>query len=108
MRTTEFQKFLDEENILRVRFHSERGQVISFVVQLECCFGSSKSWVPVVRYDTAHGFAHCDRLHPYKPTEKTKMLAGDYKQALTVAMDDLESNWVTYRRRYERWLSQQN
>ncbi|MHA2380883.1 MAG: DUF7718 family protein [Candidatus Thorarchaeota archaeon] len=43
------------------------------MVQLECYFYGE--WVPVVRYDTAHGFAHCDRLRPYEPTVKTRMVS---------------------------------
>ena len=34
----------------------ERGEVLNFVVQLECRF--EEKWSPVMRFDTAHGFAH--------------------------------------------------
>ncbi len=63
-------------------------------------------WLPVVRYDTAHGFAHCDRLYPYDPAVKTEMTSRDYNEALTLAMEDLANNWVSYRRRYGEWLRQ--
>ena len=66
----------------------------------------SYGWVPVVRYDTAHGFAHCDKLHPYEAATKIKMATCDYNDALTTAMDDLMNNWHTYRRRYARWLKE--
>jgi hypothetical protein len=46
----------------RVRFDKEHGRVLAFVVQLE--YESSSGWLPVVRFDTAHGFAHCDRYFP--------------------------------------------
>ena len=40
-------------------FAIERGQVLEFIVQLEIAVG--RQWKPVIRYDTAHGFAHRDR-----------------------------------------------
>lgn len=105
MRTVEFHRFLNDDNALRVRFELEHGQILKFVVQLECRFGSHQNWVPVVRYDTAHGFAHCDRLHPYQPTVKTEMLTQNYNDALTVAMNDLIIHWQSYHKRYEKWLT---
>jgi len=94
---------LDDKNALRVRFELEHGEVVMFVVQLECLFMDSQ-WIPVVRYDTAHGFAHCDRMHPHKDVEKTEMRVRDFNEGLTVAMFDLTINWSEYRRRYEEWL----
>ena len=102
MRTVEFRRLLSDDNALRVRFELERGRVLKFVVQLECYLDGK--WVPVVRYDTAHGFAHCDRLHPYEATAKTKMNTQDYNEALTFAIQDLVDNWSDYRRRYKEWL----
>lgn len=102
MRTVEFRRLLDEANALRVRFELEHGRVIKFVVQLECCFDGQ--WTPVIRYDTAHGFVHCDKLHPHAETVKTEMAVHDYNEALTFAIKDLVKNWSEYRRRYERWL----
>ena len=104
MRTVEFRRLLDDNNALRIRFELERGQVLKFVVQLECYFDDG--WIPVARYDTAHGFAHCDRLRPYEPTVKTRMDTQDYNEALTFAIQDLVDNWSDYRRRYEEWLEQ--
>ncbi len=105
MRLVEFHRLLNDNNALRVRFEVEGGQVLKFVVQLECRF-TDKTWIPVIRYDTAHGFAHCDKLHPYESATKTKMETKDYNEALNVAMDDLVSEWHQYRRRYEKWLKQ--
>lgn len=103
MRTVEFHRLLDEHNALRVRFETERGQVLKFVLQLECDI-QGEPWTPVIRYDTAHGFAHCDRLHPYGETLKTRLPMTDYNAALAWVMNDLLENWATYRRRYETWL----
>ena len=106
MRSVEFERSLDPDNCLRVRFKTERGQILEFVVQLECHFGSGEHSVPVVRYDSAHGFAHCDRLHPYEPSAKTRMPTRNLNEALNLAIQDLAQNWSKYRRRYERWLRQ--
>ena len=104
MRFVEFHRFLSDDNALRVEFALEHGQVLKFVVQLECRFVEGGDLTPVTRYDTAHGFAHCDRLHPYEKSVKDTMPTQDYNEALTFAMDDLVSNWRAYRRRYEEWL----
>jgi hypothetical protein len=88
-----------------VKFELERGQVLTFVVQLECRFEGGAEFVPVVRYDTAHGFAHCDRLHPYDETNKVRLATQDYNEALTFALDDLAQSWQQYRRRYLEWLN---
>jgi hypothetical protein len=74
------------------------------VVQLECYLDDK--WVPVMRYDTAHGFAHCDRLHPYQKVVKSRVFTQDYNEALTFAIQDLSDNWSKYRWRYEEWLKQ--
>jgi len=103
MREVKYLRHLDEENILRTRFELERGQVVSFAVQLECEFAGHGK-IPVVRYDTAHGFVHRDKMHPYRDTEKTEIPVRSYKEGLSFAINDLETNWQVYRRRYEEWL----
>jgi hypothetical protein len=102
MRTVEFRTLLDGKNALRVRFVIDQGVVTKFVTQLECRYNDH--WVAIVRYDTAHGFAHCDRMHPYEPTTKVRLETEIYGEALTFALDDLTENWRRYRLRYEQWL----
>jgi len=104
MRLVEFHRLLNDDNALRVQFELEHGNVLKFVVQLECRFGKSGAFTPVVRYDTAHGFAHCDRLHPYEKSSKITMATQNYNEALTFAMEDLVNEWHAYRRRFEEWL----
>ena len=106
MRTVEFRRLLDYNNALRVMFESERGQILRFVVQLESQFVEDGKWTPVVRYDTAHGYAHRDIIHPTEKEEKTEMSVQDYNDALTIAMDDGVEKRYDYRRRYEEWLTQ--
>jgi len=97
---------LSEDTTLRAEFEIEHGRVIKFMVQLECRFTEGDEWSPVVRYDTAHGFAHCDKIHPYKETTKIEMKTSDYNEALNTAMKDVVENWADYRRSYEEWLKQ--
>lgn len=106
MRTVEFRRLLDYDNALRVMFESERGQIVRFVVQLECQIEEDGEWIPIVRYDTAHGYAHRDIMRPHKKEEKTKMSVMDYNEAFTIAMDDVVEKRYDYRRSYEEWLKQ--
>lgn len=101
MREVEFRKLLDENHALRVRFSIEKGQILGFVVQLEGRF--EQKWHPIIRYDTAHSFAHQDILHPHREAQKIKMNFEDYNEALTYAIQDLTENWLQYTRRYETW-----
>jgi hypothetical protein len=87
-----------------VRIEIEQGQVLKFAVQLEY---DQDGWQPVIRYDTAHGYAHCDIIHPYGDNEKRRMSIQNYNDALQIAIDDLLQNRHWYQRRYEAWLHQQ-
>ncbi len=82
----------------RHRHHRYKDKIVGFVVQLEIFINGH--WYPVIRYDTAHGVAHCDILHFSGKIEKIKIPTLDYKEALTYADDDLNENWQTYRQRY--------
>jgi hypothetical protein len=106
VRTVEFHRFLDYANALRVKFESERGRIVRFVIQLECQFVEDGEWIAIIRYDTAHGYAHRDIMHPKTKEEKTKMSVQDYNEAFTIAMDDVVNKRYEYRRRYAKWLSQ--
>lgn len=88
---------------MRVRFTKERGRITQFLVQLECVVDDE--WYIIMRYDTAHDFAHCDVLHPDGTEEKTALATLDYNEAFTFAQFDLRSNWKKYRDRYERWMN---
>ncbi|MBS1251185.1 MAG: hypothetical protein MAG451_00215 [Anaerolineales bacterium] len=101
-RTVSFEHNLAPSSMMRVRFEKERGQITSFMVQLECLFGDERH--PVVRYDTAHDFAHLDVMRPDGTAEKTALPISSYNEALTFAYEDIKANWQTYRERYQRWM----
>ena len=69
-------------------------RIVSFSVQLETL--DSGEWWPVVRYDTAHGFAHRDLMDKQGLVQKTPLFNMDYNDALTFAENDLKANWAHY------------
>lgn len=79
-------------------FHkTERGKVISFAVQLEVKVADI--WQPVIRYDCAHDFSHIDRYNMRGEQEK-EALQLSYAESLTLADDDIDLNWETYKMRF--------
>ena len=68
----------------------ESGKILYFRVQYETKFNNI--WYPVVRYDTAHGFAHRDFINLNGIKTKTPMFTSDYNEALTFAESDIRSN----------------
>jgi hypothetical protein len=79
---------------------TEKGKVAGFVVQYETLFEGK--WVPIVRYDTAHGYAHKDLLNPDGSKEKIFLGVADLNEALTIADIDINENWERYKERYLR------
>lgn len=74
---------------------SEKGIILEFTVQYETKVQGR--WVPVVRYDTAHGYAHQHILHADGREDKKHMEIENYNEALTMAEDDLRRNWQRYK-----------
>jgi hypothetical protein len=85
---------------LRVRATKEGGRIIRFVVQYEALIAGQ--WHPIVRYDTSHGFAHKDTLHPDGREDKQPLPFPSYNVAFTFAVQDLKASWHWYRTGYER------
>ena len=83
----------------RKRHHHEtkKGKVVHFVVQLEV-FHNEK-WLPVVRYDAAHGFTHMDRYRKDGTKTKSKLDLA-WNDVLTLADEDIKENWKDYARTF--------
>jgi hypothetical protein len=94
----EFFRDINGQSRLRVLIVIERGRVKKFTVQLEVLIG--ESWTPVARYDTAHGFAHLDILHPKRAQDKIQVREVDFNEALEIAFADLLANWEVYISQY--------
>lgn len=77
---------------------TERGSVITFMVQLEVEV-EVEVWKPVLRYDCAHDFAHRDRynLDGEQVKEDVRL---SYAEALNLADKDINQNWGVYRQRF--------
>jgi len=101
---TAFEVSLDLGVMMRVRFVRQRNRIISFVVQLECLIDNN--WYPIIRYDTAHQFAHYDILRPDGTQDKRPMSVTDFNEALTYAQQDIKANFRYYRTRFEGWLNE--
>ena len=58
-------------------------------------------WKPVIRYDTAHGFAHIDRYNLRGRTKKERVNLS-FNEALVKAERELKQNWAVYLERFLR------
>ncbi len=85
---------IDLDVRMRCWHKTARGQLIAFTVQLEVL--TEDRWQPVVRYDTAHSYAHRDLYRKKGPQLKTP-LGMDFKTARTFAQDDVLKNWMRYK-----------
>jgi len=85
----------------RIRHYhrTERGRIVRFSLQLEVEIEGS--WREVIRYDSAHGYAHIDRFNRAGSRRKKRLGLG-YGAALTRAERDLRQNWLAYRERFLR------
>lgn len=104
MKTIEYLFYLSSENSdrLRVEAYREKNEILQFVVQYEAQI--RKSWYAIIRYDSRHGFAHRDLLHPDGSVDKEPLAWEDYNLSLTYATEDLKHNWRKYRHRFEEEL----
>jgi len=93
---------LDLEDRLRIRATKTRGRIVSFVVQYEALIQGE--WKPIVRYDSAHRFAHKDILHSDGSADKQPLNFPNLNLAFTFAVQDLKSLWRWYRYGYEKEL----
>lgn len=83
----------------RIRHYhrTEAGKVVQFAIQLEV--EVEGSWRPVIRYDTAHGYAHVDRFNLERKRRKQRLNL-DVAEALTRGERDIKQNWSLYRERF--------
>ena len=73
-------------------------KVTRFSVQIEVYV--ENEWKAVVRYDTAHGFAHRDQILPNGKVEKTPIFSHTFNEALDFAEADLKTGWRSYVEKY--------
>jgi len=102
MATKSYIFMLTAEDRKRHEHIVEKGRVTGFVVQYEILFEGS--WLPIVRYDTSHGYAHKDLINPDGGKEKIFMGVTSLNEALALADMDVNENWERYEERYFRSL----
>ena len=95
---TEYVVRLSSEDRYRHVHVRVKGRIVFFRIQLETLVEGK--WMPVVRYDTAHGFVHRDLLDKRGHSIKTPLFNQDLNDALTFAESDLKTNWLSYRKRF--------
>jgi len=100
MSTVEFIAMLTPEDRYRHFHRRVKNSVVEFMLQYETKIGGE--WHPVVRYDTAHGFAHRDLMDRSGREKKTPVFARNLNEALTFADYDIKSNWRMYKREFLR------
>ena len=97
MRITEYVIPLGENARKRHYHETDKSKVVSFAVQLEVLVGNR--WKIVIRYDSAHGFAHIDRYY-FDGRKVKKELHLKLSEALTLADEDIKENWKAYQRAF--------
>jgi len=80
---------------LRERFIKNQGIILEFAIQLE--IEVEGKWMAIRRYDTAHGFFHCDTIHADGQTEKQPIPAVNFNEALSIAEHELRQFWKIHR-----------
>jgi len=96
----EFESILDKFGYdrLRVWLKVEKGELIDVVYQYETFI--DEKWIPIVRYDCAHGFFHRDILKPNGDKEKREITIDNLKSASKYAEQDLKDRWEWYKERF--------
>lgn len=98
MSVTEYVIPLGEKARKRHYHETEKGRITGFAVQLEVLVNDA--WKVVIRYDSAHGFAHIDRY--YLDGRKVKKeLHLKLSETLTLADEDIKENWKSYQRAFQ-------
>jgi len=98
MKTVRYTYLLTLNDRKRHEHVVDQGRVIQFVVQYEIFIEGQ--WYPVLRYDTAHGFPHVDRIRANGTVEKVPLFTTDLGEALTFADQDIDEHWERYKEQY--------
>jgi hypothetical protein len=87
---------------LQALSYSKGKTIVEFRIQLEIFV--KDEWHAVVRYDTAHGKAHRDVLHPNGSQSKDWFEGYAMEEVLTIGQKDILENWSAYRDRFVKEL----
>ena len=95
-----FFKLLNDRETERLRFKiiTLKGKVVDVVIQYETLFEGI--WIPIVRYDCAHGYFHRDILNPDGSQKKLPIAIEDLETAISYAEQELKDRWESYKETY--------
>lgn len=86
------------ENARKRHYHeTDKGKGTGFSVQLEVFVNNL--WQVLIRYDSAHGFAHIDQYYLDGKKIKTELHL-KLNEALNLADEDIKENWKVYQRAF--------
>ncbi len=99
MVVVEYVRALGEGARIRHYHETRRGKVVAFVVQLEVELRNV--WLPVMRYDMAHGQAHLD-VYETPRRKRKQFLELPPGEVKTLAEEDIKDNWERYQSEFLR------
>lgn len=86
----------DDETCIEIT--TDRGRVVRFVVQYEARIDGK--WYNIVRYDSAHGYAHRDTLDERGNNYRKDELGLTFDQAPQFAQAEIAEHWQRFRREF--------
>lgn len=96
-----FEIAIDDDVRIIVVFYREKKRITDFAVILEAKGAmlnmETDEWTQVLRFDTAHGYPHMDKLNKYG--DKKSTIKFDYlsnEEALSMAVDFLKENYEVF------------
>lgn len=82
---------------------TSKGKVIDIVIQYETFIDNK--WIPIVRYDCAHGFFHRDIMNPDGTQDKSAISIELLEVAIGYAEQELKDNWQNYKNNFLKKLN---
>lgn len=91
---------LTDRDRIRVAF-TMRGKQVSAIDLVQYEAEIDGTWVAILRYDMVHGYLHRDLMNPDGTQEKVATRYTSLAEALTLALDYVQTHWEFYRSVYE-------
>lgn len=100
MADKKFYKYLDDNGTERLRFKviTKKGLVTDIMIQYESYINNK--WVPIVRYDCAHGYFYRDIMNPDGSQDKVAISIEKLEIAIGYSEQELKDNWQNYKNNY--------
>ncbi len=93
---------LSDVDRLRVEIFRRGHEIFEFVVQYEALIG--RGWREIVRYDNRGKPPHMDVFDVKGKRYKEDIPNINLKKLIPWCIEDLKTNWKSYKRRYITWI----